>query len=149
MAYGFDNKVDAALVNGGSIRLDDELKGDITAIDIFRTLPFGGGILKVDLKGSLLTKVLKYGKLKAGSGPYLQRHLITQNEKGEWLINEKPIEPNKTYTVAFTDYLLTGADIPFLNKNNKEVLKVYTNKPESMAIDIRKCVVNYLKTLKK
>lgn len=51
MAYGFNNEVDCALVNGGSIRLDDQLTGDINSVDIFRVLPFGGGIVRVELKG--------------------------------------------------------------------------------------------------
>ena len=47
MVWSFDNEVDAALVNGGSIRVDDMLPKDLSSMDVFRTLPFGGGILKV------------------------------------------------------------------------------------------------------
>ena len=42
MARSFDEAVDGAFVNGGSIRLDDMLAGDVSSIDIFRVLPFGG-----------------------------------------------------------------------------------------------------------
>ena len=54
MSFAFDDKVDCALVNGGSIRIDDALEGNITAVDIFRVLPFGGGVQKIKLKGSRL-----------------------------------------------------------------------------------------------
>ena len=150
MAYGYDDKVDAALVNGGSIRIDDELEGAITAIDIFRVLPYGGSVLKVKLKGDLLEKVLQYGKLKAGNGAYLQRYNATfDKDKKKWLIAGKPIQKNKVYTVAFSDYLLKGYDIPFLKPDNKEIIEIYKPKENEMSSDIRKSVISYLRTQKK
>ena len=148
MAYSFGNKVDCALVNGGSIRIDDELQGDITGIDIFRVLPFGGEILKVELKGSLLKKVLNYGRLKAGKGTYLQRYNATYDKANKkWLVNNKAIIDAKIYTVAFSDYLLKGFDIPFLKPENKEVVKIYQNENSAIAKDIRKAIIIYLKSL--
>jgi len=149
MAFGYDDKVDAALVNGGSIRIDDELEGDITAIDIFRVLPYGGSVLKVKLKGDLLEKVLQYGKLKAGNGAYLQRYQANYDQdKKRWLINGKPIHKNKIYTIAFSDYLLKGYDIPFLKPSNKGIIEIYKPKENEMSSDIRKSVINYLKSQK-
>ncbi|NNC69355.1 MAG: bifunctional metallophosphatase/5'-nucleotidase, partial [Flavobacteriaceae bacterium] len=145
MAFGFDDKVDAALVNGGSIRIDDQLEGAITSIDIFRVLPFGGGILKVELKGSLLKEVLNYGKLKAGKGTYLQRFNI--EDRDEWLVNDTPIDPDKSYTIAFSDYLLKGFDIPFLKPENEGVLNVSRPQNGELGTDIRKAVIAYLKSL--
>jgi 2',3'-cyclic-nucleotide 2'-phosphodiesterase (5'-nucleotidase family) len=149
MAYGFNNEVDCALVNGGSIRLDDQLTGDINSIDIFRVLPFGGGIVKVELKGSLLKEVLEYGKAKAGKGAYLQRYNADFNaETNTWIVNNKSIDADKIYKVAFSDYLLKGYDIPFLKPDNKDVTKVYIPTNEEMGNDIRKTIINYLKSLK-
>lgn len=145
MAYGFDDKVDAALVNGGSIRIDDQLTGNITSIDIFRVLPFGGGILKVELKGSLLKQVLDYGKSKAGKGAYLQRYLIEEGD--QWLVNGNLIHPDTVYTVAFSDYLLKGFDIPFLKPDNEGVLSVQTPTKDELGSDIRTAVIAYLKSL--
>ena len=146
MAYGFNDEVDAAIVNGGSIRLDDQLEGTINSVDIFRVLPFGGGVLKVDIKGSLLKEVLDYGKSQAGKGAYLQRYLADYND--EWLVNGKPIDPNKTYKVAFSDYLLKGFDVPFLKPDNGGVLSVYTPTKEELGSDIRKTVIAYLKSIR-
>ncbi|MFK8060829.1 MAG: bifunctional UDP-sugar hydrolase/5'-nucleotidase, partial [Polaribacter sp.] len=147
MAFAYDTKVDAAIVNGGSIRIDDQLSGNITPVDIFRVLPYGGAILKVKIKGRLLQRVLQYGKLAAGTGAYLHRHNIDFKDD-KWLIKGKPINPKKTYTVAFSDYLLKGFDIPFLSDKNKEVLSIYKPKETELAVDIRKAVVAYLKTKK-
>ncbi|MBI5914782.1 MAG: 5'-nucleotidase C-terminal domain-containing protein, partial [Bacteroidetes bacterium] len=56
MAAAAKKPVDAAFFNGGSIRLDDQLSGDITAVDVFRALPFGGAVYEVELKGALLKR---------------------------------------------------------------------------------------------
>mgnify|MGYP003638171157 FL=1 len=147
MSFAFEDKVDCAIVNGGSIRIDDELVGDINAVDIFRVLPYGGEILKVEIKGRLLKRVLDYGLLAAGTGAYLQR--FNAEKVGEkWLIKNQELDIKRTYTVAFSDYLLQGFDIPFLSSENKEVLSVYTPKNNELAFDIRKAVIEYLKTQK-
>ncbi len=149
MAYAYNNKVDGAIVNGGSIRIDDRLVGDITSTDVFRVLPFGGSILKVDLKGSLLKQILEYGKLQSGEGAYLQRYNFSQSENGEWQMEDKIISDNKTYTVAISDFLLKGLDIPFLTSENKGIVKIYTPKENETAADIRKAIIFYLNSLKK
>ncbi|MGY0425298.1 MAG: 5'-nucleotidase C-terminal domain-containing protein, partial [Polaribacter sp.] len=145
MSFAYENAVDCAIVNGGSVRIDDQLTGDITPIDIFRVLPYGGEIVKVKLKGSLLKRVLDYGKKAKGTGAYLQRYnVIFKNNN--WWIQGNNIHSSSTYTVAFSDYLLKGFDIPFLSDKNKEVLSVFHPKKGELSNDIRKAVVKYLKT---
>ena len=146
MSFAYDDEIDCALVNGGSIRIDDQLAGNISAVDIFRVLPYGGAILKVKIKGNLLKKVLDYGVKSAGTGAYLQRYNAVLTKK-KWLISGNAIQPQKTYTVAFSDYLLKGFDIPFLSEKNKEVLSIYNPTSTETAFDIRKAVILYLKTL--
>jgi type I restriction-modification system DNA methylase subunit len=120
----------------------------VSSVDIFRVLPFGGGILKVELKGSLLKEVLVYGKSKAGTGAYLQRYNADfDTEAKEWKVNGQSITNDKVYSVAFSDYLLKGYDIPFLKVNHKDIIKVYTPTTEEMGNDIRKTIINYLKSL--
>ncbi len=147
MAWSFNNDVDAALVNGGSIRIDDMLPNNLSSKDVFRILPFGGGVLKVDIKGSLLSDVLDYGKSKRGTGAYLQRYNITEGPQGEWLIGEELIDINKTYKIAFSDFLLKGYDIPFLTSDNEGVLNVYKPLEDEKAFDIRKAIILHLKSL--
>ena len=144
MSFSFDDSVDCALVNGGSIRIDDQLSEDINAVDIFRVLPYGGAILKVKIKGRLLKRVLDYGFLAAGTGAYLQR-FNAEKVNDKWMLKNKELNSNKIYTVAFSDYLLKGFDIPFLSSENKEVIAVYKPKENELAFDIRKAVVAYLK----
>ena len=146
MAYSYDNKVDCSIVNGGSIRIDDQLIGDINSIDIFRVLPYGGSVLKVKMKGSLLNKVLEYGNNSAGSGAYLQHSSIEMNDT-LFSINNSTINPSKIYTIAISDYLMKGFDIPFLTSNHPEVISVYHPVPTDISYDIRKSLILYLKSL--
>ena len=148
MSFAYNNEVDAVFVNGGSFRIDDELEGDISSFDIFRVLPFGGNLLKVNIKGSLLNDVLDYGKQSAGTGAYLQRYNITQDaETGNWLVKGKPINAEESYWIATSDYLLKGFDVPMLKTGEPGVINVVAPNADSLAGDIRKAVIAYLKTL--
>ncbi|WP_415373860.1 bifunctional metallophosphatase/5'-nucleotidase [Patiriisocius sp. Uisw_017] len=144
MAKGFDIPAEAAIVNGGSFRLDDTLEGEITSIDIFRVLPFGGIVLKVEMMGALLKEVLDYGESQKGTGAFLQRYNI-ENKNGVWLINGVNINEDQSYTIAVSDFLLKGYDIPFLTPQNKGVINVYNPKAFEPAYDIRKTVIDFMK----
>ncbi len=141
---------DCAFVNGGSIRIDDELVGNITGIDILRVLPFGGRMYEADIKGKLLKEVLNYGKNAAGTGAYLQRY-NANFVKGNWHVNGKLINVDKTYHIAISDYLMKGFDIPMLKESNPLVIKVYKpieNDTADIRLDIRKVVIAFLKSKK-
>jgi 2',3'-cyclic-nucleotide 2'-phosphodiesterase (5'-nucleotidase family) len=61
---------DVSLFNSGSIRVDDVLQLPVTQYDIIRALPFGGGIREVDMKGSLLKKILDAGRKTGVTGAF-------------------------------------------------------------------------------
>lgn len=147
MMVSFDKPVDAALVNGGSFRLDDMLHGEVTQLDIFRVLPFGGGVLRVEIKGDLLIDVLEFGASKVGNGAYLHRHNLSKDKEGTWLLKGAPILKDEVYTVAFSDFLLKGLDIPILKPDNEGVISVTEPRPDEPAHDIRKAIILYLKSL--
>ena len=146
MSYAYNDKVDCALVNGGSVRIDDKLEGNINVVDVFRVLPYGGAILKVDIKGSLLKQVLEYSEKSVGTGAYLQRYNVDK-KNGNWRVSNKLILENKIYKVAFSDYLLKGLDIPMLSRNSEGVNSIYIPKKNEISFDIRKAVISYLKTI--
>ncbi len=149
MFQSFDTPVDGALVNGGSFRLDDMLAGEITSLDIVRVLPFGGNVLKVDMKGDLLKEVLDYGQSQQGTGAYLQRHNFSRDQQGAWKLNEVSISDDKVYSIAVSDFLMKGYDIPFLKPDHPGVKKVYSPKKSEAASDIRKAVILFLKEISK
>ncbi|WP_064966422.1 bifunctional metallophosphatase/5'-nucleotidase [Tenacibaculum ovolyticum] len=146
MSLAYDDKVDCALVNGGSVRIDDILEGDVNIVDIFRVLPYGGAILKVDIKGVLLKDVLDYGLKATGTGAYLQRYNVSK-KGNEWIINNKVISDNEVYKVAFSDYLLRGLDIPMLSDKNPNILAIYKPNASDLGYDIRRAVISHLKKI--
>ncbi len=132
-----------AFVNSGSIRVDDVLTGKITVYDILRTLPFGGGLVMISMKGSLLKKVFEASLKNRNSGGYLQYYFP------EWEgLSEKEIIPkikdNKIYPVVFTEYVASGREknLGFL-KDSPEIIK-RTKPSNSIQADIRKALIEFL-----
>ena len=117
---------DAAVFNGGSVRIDDVLPaGPITEYDILRILPFGGRMVTATLDGALLTWVLDAGVHNQGLGGYLHSAGITW-ENGVWQVGGKPVDPAGRYRVALTDFLLSGGEVNlgFLTRDNPQVRDV-------------------------
>lgn len=142
-------QADAALFNSGSIRVDDILYPPISQYDILRSLPFGGTIREVDMKGRLLMQVLDIGKKNMGNGGFLQYEKIAFNVvMNTWTINSAVIHPDKVYRIAIADFLLTGkeANLSFLNAQNPDIVKVYdpVTSVDDARSDIRLAIIRYL-----
>jgi 2',3'-cyclic-nucleotide 2'-phosphodiesterase (5'-nucleotidase family) len=152
MAYACP-QADVVIVNSGSLRLDDILTPPITEYDIIRSLPYGGGIREADVKGSLLIQVLEAGRKNLYKGGWLQYSPVVYNTAtSSFTINNAPIDANKIYRAALSEFLFTGKEInlDFLNPKNPDVIKVY---PAETAIgdprsDIRLAIVRYLEKKK-
>ena len=143
---------DAVIINSGSIRVDDILQMPVTQYDVIRSLPFGGSIMEVDMKGSLLIKILNAGKKNVGSGGFLQYSATLSNDNNNWSLKNVPVDASKVYKVAITDFLMTGgeANLDFLTKDNSDMVKVYPvftdlNDPRS---DIRRAIIRYMEEKK-
>ena len=116
-----NDRLDCALLNSGSIRVDDILSGTLTELDVVRMLPFGGPITEVQMKGSLLRKALDAGEGNKGNGGYLQWGRISKNAAGQWLVKNQPLDDKRNYWVILPDFLLTG------NEQNMSFLKAAPN----------------------
>ena len=145
---------DAVIMNTGSIRVDDILHMPVSQYDILRTLPYGGSIRELEMKGSLLKQVLDAGEINRGTGGYLIYNDALRYDAGNntWKLNDTPIDPLRSYRIAITDFLLTGgeANLGFLVPGNKDIIKVYDAEssitdPRS---DIRRAVIKYLQQKK-
>jgi 2',3'-cyclic-nucleotide 2'-phosphodiesterase (5'-nucleotidase family) len=150
------NNPDVVLVNSGSMRVDDLISGNLTELDIVRLLPFGGSIVEVEMKGSLLKKLMEASDKNHGTGGYLQVQHI-KNENGNWLVNGGLLKSDNTYKVTLTDFLLTGneANMDFLKteltadgkSTNPEIISIF--KPDAkdktdLRNDIRLALIKYL-----
>lgn len=142
-------KADLAIMNSGSVRLDDQIGGKIQAIDIFRAMPFGGQIWEVDITGDNLQRLLEVGlNEQIGKGGFLQTHNVKFDaDKKAWLVGGKEIIPTRSYHLALNNYLYTRsrsvanilqqtpADKPSKEDNN------------DVRRDVRVAVIEYMKQL--
>jgi 5'-nucleotidase len=145
---------DAVIINSGSIRVDDILHMPVTQYDIIRSLPFGGSIMEVDMKGSLLIKILDAGKKNRGSGGFLQYSpaITIDSITGTWAIRNNALDTGKVYKVAISDFLMTGgeANLEFLTKDNPGIVKmypVYTDLIDPRS-DIRRAIIRYMEEMR-
>lgn len=141
---------DAAIMNSGSIRLDDELHGYISQYDILRALPYAGSIISLDMKGDLLEKTLNVGIGNKGMGGFLQWANIRHADNGSWMIGSSLLKPDKIYHIILNEYLLTGLErnLDFLNKNNPGISNIITAENPAagpLRKDIRLAIIDYLK----
>ncbi|QDP86272.1 bifunctional metallophosphatase/5'-nucleotidase [Chryseobacterium sp. SNU WT5] len=122
-------KADIAILNSGSIRVDDILQMPITEYDIIRTLPYGGSIMEVEMKGNLVKRILEAGRNNIGSGGFLQySEAVKYNpETKNWTLKDVTIDPEKSYHLALADFLMTGgeANMGFLTKDHPDIIKIY------------------------
>jgi 5'-nucleotidase len=117
-----DAKSDVAILNAGSIRGDRVYQaGPITRRTVVEMHPFGGVICKVEAPGRIVLQALESGVSKlpgtAGQFPQVSGLTMRVNASGavgsrvsNVTIGGQPLDPNKTYTVALTDYQLKGGD---------------------------------------
>lgn len=118
--------VDVAIMNGGSIRIDDELPvGPVTEYDVIRVLPFGGNIVSLSMGGSLLARVLDVGVTNQGTGGFLHARGVTR-QGTRWMVQGKPLNPALRYRVAITDFLMSGREtnLDFLTRTHPLVRDV-------------------------
>lgn len=134
----------AAIFNGGSVRIDDVIPpGPLTEYDVIRILPFGGKVCSVEMKGTLLTRVLDQGIANRGKGGYLQTANIT-GEPGKWQVAGTAVNPATSYKIAISDFLLTGNEqgLEFLKRDNPDLRFLAEHD------DIRNATIDELKRLK-
>jgi len=152
MLYAAPN-AEASIYNSGSIRLDDVLNPPITQYDILRTLPFGGGLREIDIKGDLLVQVLEAGYKNKNIGGWLQYGNISYNESTKvFSLKGAAIDAAKVYHIVVSDFLFTGkeANLGFFNEKNPGVVKVYpaVTKAGELQSDIRLAVIRYVEQMK-
>lgn len=108
----YQNKVDLCLLNHGGIRATLP-KGYITTRNAFEIMPFENNLVVAELKGEQIIELVNYfiesNKAHPISGIEI---ILNANEKSfkSIFIQGQPLDINRTYFVATSDYLLTGGD---------------------------------------
>ncbi len=128
---------DGAVVNGGSIRIDDVVApGPLTQYDIIRILPFGGPVVEVEMRGALLERVLEQGERNRGTGGFLLLAGIERAQPAGWRVGGAPLEATRTYRIAISDFLLTGREqgLAELTRSNPELRVVREHRDVRLAL---------------
>jgi 5'-nucleotidase / UDP-sugar diphosphatase len=147
MSDAYNNENDCTILNSGSIRIDDEISGQLTQFDVIRAMPFGGGITKVTMTGKLLQTVLDEGVNSAGNGAYLQWDKIEQVDGKGWKIGGINLQTDKNYTIVLNDFLLRGLDIKSLKADVDGIIKIEKPAEGDIKTDIRLLLIDYIKKM--
>lgn len=109
MTKAFPN-YDVVMTNSGSIRVNRNIKNQITYGDVLEILPFENKVVLVELQGKYLKEALQKGQTTTRR--YLQYHL-----------NIDKIDDDKVYKVITNEYIASGKDgyAPFLHGNIAKV----------------------------
>ncbi|NLO71376.1 MAG: 5'-nucleotidase [Porphyromonadaceae bacterium] len=104
-----NSAADMAVVNLGSLRAPIP-KGEISVGTIFQLMPFENELVILWLKGSEVNKLLDIFALEGGQGISGVRMEIKDGKAANVLIQGKPIENDKLYSIATNDFLAGGND---------------------------------------
>eukprot|EP00455_Lapot_gusevi_P025424 TRINITY_DN2675_c0_g1_i1.p1 TRINITY_DN2675_c0_g1~~TRINITY_DN2675_c0_g1_i1.p1 ORF type:complete len:549 (+),score=238.81 TRINITY_DN2675_c0_g1_i1:143-1789(+) len=103
--------IEAAFYNGGSIRVDDvfPVGASITGYDTLRILPFNNLVTVANISGLAIQQALDLSAAAIGTGAWCQYSSNLRRVAGSpssYFINNVPLDPNRRYIVALTDYLM-------------------------------------------
>lgn len=102
--------VDVALTNFGGIRTSLP-KGAVRVYDIFSIFPFDNYLVAFDIKGSdlrqFLTRMVERNRIEALSGVRIE---IADRKPVKLEVAGEPIDDDRTYTFATSNFLMTGGD---------------------------------------
>ncbi|MFN4079573.1 MAG: bifunctional metallophosphatase/5'-nucleotidase [Saprospiraceae bacterium] len=147
-----------AVINSGSVRIDDLMKGKITEYEVVRMLPFGGGVSDVEVRGAMLRRMLDTGLKNQGNGGYLQYGKRIAHRGDNWLVNGAPIDEQGIYRVVLPNYMLDVGDqnLAFVKARNTDApltdnpeiprrYKPHTDDASDVRRDVRVLLIDYWK----
>lgn len=106
-----NKQLDLCLLNNGGIRSIIS-KGNVTLKTAFEIMPFENTSIVVALKGEQILEMLNYFIAENKPHPLsgIQFTISKTNQPISILIQEKPLDINRTYYVITSDYLANGGD---------------------------------------
>lgn len=111
----YGQPIDFAYTNYGGLRIPAIPKGDITVGKIFELMPFDNMLVVLEMDAAALEEL--FTMIAARGGDPISSHVrMSLAAPKEALINNKPLDKNKIYKMATTDYLANGGDKLFFLK---------------------------------
>jgi len=127
-------KVDFAFVTFGGLRTNIP-NGAIKRGDIFELMPFENELVVVEMDGKMVRKLFDYMAAVKNMAISNTKIFIENGKIKDVLIDDEPIEENKTYLIATSDYLANGGDnlsflkerknLTFLNAKFRDIIIEY------------------------
>lgn len=150
IADAYRNAVGAEIgfVNGGSIRADLSYNpGPLTKRDVLSMLPFNNPIVKVEVTGRTLMAILEHGVARSaednepGRFPQVSGLKFTFDASKlpgqritEATVGGKPIDPNSSYTIATSDFLVSRAGDGYTMFKDAKVLLAADQAPKDSEV---------------
>ena len=135
---------DIAFTNYGGIRADLSA-GHITPRNLFTVMPFGNRIVVFNVTGKFIKSLIEdkvagnsRGMLVSGCKIVIDRSRTDENRVKEFLVNDRPIDKEKIYRFAVSDYLAEG------NSGYGRLTEVPTEKINYTGILIRQALIDYV-----
>jgi 5'-nucleotidase / UDP-sugar diphosphatase len=136
---------DLAITNKGGVRTDLPA-GTITPRDVFNVLPFDNTLSAVKVSGKFLREMVEDKVAYGGSGLYvsgLRVKIDRSKPRGERVlaleIGSKPVNPDSTYRLVTTDYLLEG------NSGMEKLAALRSQAAVESGTFMRDAVIEYIK----
>lgn len=116
-----ERKIDVGIVNFGGIRVGALKKGVLHIEDAYFIMPFDNYLVVQELSGQQLKDLCDSIAIKNGwpvSGISFQ---IKNNKAINIMVDNQPLDNQKTYTIALSDYVANGGDGMTLLKSIPQV----------------------------
>ena len=115
----FNKPIDLAFVTFGGLRTNIP-EGAIKVSDIFELMPFENEMVVLEVDADIITKLFDHLASTRNMAVSNSKVLIENDKIKDVLINGEPIDKQKTYYIATSDYLANGGDnMVFLSKAKK------------------------------
>ncbi|OHD54858.1 MAG: hypothetical protein A2Y33_15900 [Spirochaetes bacterium GWF1_51_8] len=136
---------DFSILNAGSIR-SQLTNGTVTLGDVVNLYPFDNTLMVLTLQGKYIREIMNQGVLNQGKGSFLYyskgvKIVSGGDSPSKITFNGKPLDDQKFYKVAVTDFLAKGGD-------NYPQFTNYTAKYDTEK-NFRDFIIAYLKKIKK
>lgn len=108
----YNKNIDICLLNHGGIRAPIA-QGEVTARTAFQVMPFENSLIVAELKAEQILEMVNYFVHAKRAHPIAGIQIKLSSDETHFqsiLIKGKPLDLNKTYLVATSDYLITGGD---------------------------------------
>ncbi|PIQ20400.1 MAG: hypothetical protein COW65_15225 [Cytophagales bacterium CG18_big_fil_WC_8_21_14_2_50_42_9] len=101
--------VDMGLMTTGGLRAILP-QGNIKVGDVFEVMPFENELLVLTLSGATTKKLFAFAAARKIVSLSNATYAIQKDQPVNILVGGKPLDVNRTYTVAISDYLANGGD---------------------------------------